>query len=504
MPQRRGWRWWAAAGALLLALPLTTWAQATLQERFQEGVKAFKAGQYQKSLELFQQVQKERPTHALVNFYLGVSLKALGRGPEAIPFFTEALARDPELTQTHYHLGVTYYQAREFEKALAAFRAAKKSFPNSAVLYYYEGLILMELGRTKEALEPLGRAEKLDEAFRARAAFLRGVAHYRLGEAKKAEAAFREVKKLEGDSPLAGDAEKNLKALEAAKPPKRFSFSISAGFQYDDNVILEPNGFSFLSDGTPTGPPANPRVDDARSTVSFRGEYRHPLGERLEVGVSYATYAAFHSNLSSFNLNSHNPGAYLGFRHAPFYLRAEYDYLFSFLGSNSSVGFHSVGPTLYFTPHRLLVSQVQFRFKDKTFFEGRSRDSDAYVVSGNQYFHILPGGYVRLGYQYEEEDARGPQYDSEANTYSGGLLVGLPWEVSFSTNASFKDLDYDNNFFGLGFRDDELLSVSSTFSKKLWDGISLSVNHTLISNDSNIGDFDYDQNIYGMTLTYEY
>jgi tetratricopeptide (TPR) repeat protein len=484
------------------------WAQGqpSLQERFQEGVKAFQAGQFQKSLELFQQVHKDRPTHALVNFYLGVTLKALGRSPEAASFLAEALARDPELKETHYHLGVTYYQTKQFEKALAAFQAAQKSFPKQGVLYYYEGLILLELNRPEEALGPLSKAGELDAAFRTRTTFLRGVAHFRLGQAEEAKAAFREVKTLEPDSPLVGDAEKNLAALDvAARPPKRFSFTLSSGFQYNDNVILEPNGFSILAGGTPTGPPVNTRIEDGVGNVSFRGEYRHPLGERLEAGVSYATYAAFHSNLSSFNLNSHNPGAYLGFRYAPFYLRAEYDYLFSFFGSKSSVSFHSVGPTLYFSPHPLLMTQVQYRFKDKTFFANRGRDSDAHVITANQFFYILgPGGYVRLGYQYEDENSRREAYESEASVYSGGLLLPLPWDVSFATNASFENREYDNDFFSLGVRDEDLLSVSTTFSKKLWDGVGVSLSYTLMSNDSNIGDFDYDQNIYGVNVTYEY
>ena len=314
MPQRLGFRWWVAVGALVLALPLVARPQPpTLQDRFQQAVKAFRAEQYQKSLELFQQVHKERPTIALVNFYLGVNLKALGRSPEAASFLTEALARDPELKETHYHLGVAYYEAKQFEKALAAFQAAQENFPKQGVLYYYEGLILLELNRPGEALGPLSKAGELEAAFRTRATFLRGTAHFRLGQAKEAAAAFREVKRLEPESGLAGDAEKNLQALDVeVLPPKRFSFTITSGFQYDDNVILEPNGFSTLPLGATTGPPVNVRIADGRATLSFRGEYRHPLGERYELGVSYATYGALHGSLSSFNLNSHNPAQNIG------------------------------------------------------------------------------------------------------------------------------------------------------------------------------------------------
>jgi tetratricopeptide (TPR) repeat protein len=499
---------WVSVGFIffLLTLPGLAWAQASLQERFQQGVEAFKAEQYQKSLELFQKIKKEQPTNALVNFYLGVNLQQLERSAEAIPYLTEALAKDPKLAQTHYHLGVAYYESKELEKALASFRRAKESFPDAAVLHYYEGLILLELDRPKEALGPLDKALELEPAFGTRVAFLSGVAYFQLGKAEEARKAFKEVQALEPESTLAANAAENLETLdEATRPPKRFSFIISGGFQYDDNVVLEPNGFSVLSGGIQTGPPVNLRIDDGRATASLHGEYRLALAEKLEAGIGYTSYGAFHANLSNLNLNSHSPHFYLGLQHHPFYIRAEYDYHFSFLGSDSSVGFHSVGPNLFVTLHPKLVTQIQFSFKDKTFFGNQLRYSDTYVVGGNQYFYILgQGGYLRLGYQYERDNARLEDYDSEANTYSGGLLVPLPWGLKASGEGSFERREYDNDYFGLGVRDEDLVTVSVNLSKLLTDGLDFSLSYTLLSNDANIGDFDYDQNIYGINLTYTY
>lgn len=502
-------KWTSALGAVvLLTFPLAgvAHAQPTQQQLIQQGITAFQAERFQESLEVFQRAHKEQATNALVNFYLGVNLQQLERGTESIPFLVEALARDSSLTQTHYHLGVAYYQAREFDKALAAFRSAAKAYPDQAVLYYYEALVLLELGRPQEALAPLAKSEELDEAYKTQASFLRGVAYYQMGKAKEAAAAFKKVQELAPDSSLAGDAAKNLQSLEAAvKPPKRFTFSLSGGFQYDDNVIVEPNGFTILPGGFALGPQVNRRNDDGRGTASFRGEYRHPVADGVDIGFSYSSYGAFHGNLPHFNLNSHNPGAYLGIQLAPFYFRLEYDYMFSFLGNQSSVSIHSGGPNVFITLHPKLVSQVQFRFQDKVFFESRTRDSDAYVVTGTQYFYILPkGGHVKLGYEWEEEEVRAPQFDSDAGSLFGGFYLPLPWGLALSADAKLENREYDSDYFGLGIRDEDLVTVSGNLSKALWDGWSLSLSLTSTNNNSNVPDFDYDQNIFGINMSYSY
>jgi tetratricopeptide (TPR) repeat protein len=498
-------------GALLAGSPLSLWAQGpeTSQELLARGYAAFQAERYQESLELFQRVYKEQPTSALVNFYLGVNLRALQRPTDAVPFLTESLARDSALTQAHYQLGVSLYQAKRLEEALTSFREAEKHFPKSAVLYYYEGLILVELGRTQEAIGPLEKAGELDKAFLGKATFLRGMAYYRLSQPEQAKKAFQSIRDLEPGTALAEDAERNIRALEAdARPPKRFFFTITGGFQYDTNVVLRPNGFSFLNDLTPSGPLDIPRKDDGRAMVAFRGEYRHPFTESIEAGVSYATVGALHANLSNLNLNSHNPAAYLGLRAAPFYLRVEYDYLFSFLGNDSSVGFHSVGPTTYLSLHPVLMTEAYLRFRDKTFFGNHGRYSDNYTVGGNQYFYVLgPGGYLRLGYQYQEENARFEEYDSEASTFSGGFMVPLPWGLEALGEGSYERRNYDNDFFGLGTRDEDLYTASGTLMKDLgfiFENLSGSLNYTRVRNDSNVGDFDYEQDIFGGYLTYEY
>ena len=59
MLRRRGLRWGVTVGLFILAIPLSAQAQTTLKERYQQGVAAFQAEQYQKSLKLFQRIYNE-------------------------------------------------------------------------------------------------------------------------------------------------------------------------------------------------------------------------------------------------------------------------------------------------------------------------------------------------------------------------------------------------------------------------------------------------------------
>ncbi len=73
-----------------------------------------------------------------------------------------------------------------------------------------------------------------------------------------------------------------------------------------------------------------------------------------------------------------------------------------------------------------------------------------------------------------------------------------------SADGSYEKREYDNPYFELGVRDEDIYLVSVALSKKIWDGVGISLSYSRIRNDANVGDFDYDQNIYGISLTYDY
>lgn len=520
--------------SLMLAMALValsaTGAQALstrAEIAFTKGIIAFDDGRFDEALQHFQTGLDEAPSDPHLNLYAGLALIAMGRNAEAVaplrktlelvPSLAEpgvperpAAEMDPALKEAHYYLGIALFRTEQFAEALVAFRAAQQHQPDEAVLYYYEGISLQKLGRFAESIEPFDKAAELDPEFQARSRFYKGIALYGIQKTSEARAAFQEALELGPPGELQPTIRRFLAVVdEGVRPPSRFRLTLYMGFDYDDNVIAEPNGFTnkILPDGSQllTGPVVNRRNADGRAALQGTIEYSHPLTKSIAAGFRYRVYGAIHGNLPHFNVNAHWPAVFAEFDHKLFRLRAEYEYNYTFLGNDASLQMHSFGPSLVVPFGRHVLSRLEFRFRDKLFFENRLRDSDEYLLISDTFiFPKGPTGFLRLGYALSEDSTVGREYDSEANIFSGGFLLPLPWRMSLAGDAFMELRDYDEDFFLLGPRDDNILTVPVRLIKHIDNKWAFILSYTGIKADSNIPDLDYDENIYSGGIQYNY
>jgi tetratricopeptide (TPR) repeat protein len=121
----------AGAALLLLALwllPARSAAQpaeaneARLQAQLLDGVRAFRAEQYESALEIFRRVEgaASRPD---IGFYLGMALHKLGRHAEALSEFRAAHRSGLREPVADYYRAVSCYRMGLYERARAGFRA---------------------------------------------------------------------------------------------------------------------------------------------------------------------------------------------------------------------------------------------------------------------------------------------------------------------------------------------------------------------------------------------
>ncbi len=97
-----------------------------------------------------------------VEFYLGHTLKELGRFDQAIPALEAAVTADPDELAGHNLLGYCYYKTARHPEAVACFRRALEIDPGSAIDYANLASNLRDLGRTDEAVANYRRALELD------------------------------------------------------------------------------------------------------------------------------------------------------------------------------------------------------------------------------------------------------------------------------------------------------------------------------------------------------
>jgi len=171
------------------------------------------------AIPLLEKIASAKPDDALPRFELGFAYSGLGKNPQAIAEYRQAISLDPKLAPAHLNLGIALLHS-DADPAAAA-----ESFRRAAELLPGEGRPIYLLG---EALEGSGKRSEAIEQYRAAAvlmpkddAILFALARALLADGKSADAesGFRQLLALQPDSAPArlGLAESLLRRQKTAE-----------------------------------------------------------------------------------------------------------------------------------------------------------------------------------------------------------------------------------------------------------------------------------------------
>jgi tetratricopeptide (TPR) repeat protein len=96
------------------------------------------------------------PDDAEITYQTGVVHDNLGLGPEAIPFYTQALAQGlsgPDLERCLLGLGSTYRAMGKYRQAETTLRRGVREFPDNRALQIFLAMTLYNTQQHKEAME---------------------------------------------------------------------------------------------------------------------------------------------------------------------------------------------------------------------------------------------------------------------------------------------------------------------------------------------------------------
>jgi len=160
-------------------------------------------------------------------FQDGVAATKAGNYPEAIAKFQEALKLRPNCFDCYYNMGIAHYQAKELDKAEVAFKESIKYNANSASPYAALANLYNSQKRFDEAVAMTNQATKLGGpaagGASADAAFNQGVILWNASKYDDARQQFEQAIKLKPDFAEAhfrlGMAYLNLGKLAEARAP---------------------------------------------------------------------------------------------------------------------------------------------------------------------------------------------------------------------------------------------------------------------------------------------
>ncbi len=196
----------------LTAVVLVLGAAVPARAGWDEGVQAFKSGNYSAAAKEFQGVVESTPNYAAGYFMLGQSMTQLNRDEDAVRAYRKAYDLDPNNAEYQLALANGFlatgrygdaaqlfgridpsslpkqYQAAYFKNktialeksgrsgdVLGSLRDAARSKPNDAALQYQYGVAAFNAGQISEAVKALGQAVKASPSPESRAAYLKAL-----------------------------------------------------------------------------------------------------------------------------------------------------------------------------------------------------------------------------------------------------------------------------------------------------------------------------------------
>jgi tetratricopeptide (TPR) repeat protein len=176
-------------------------------------------GMPEKAMEYFQLAVQLKPDYSEAHNAMGKMYANRGRTEEALKAFNQALA-NPFYSTPHYvlfNIGLLYEKQNNLQMALTYYQRAAQANKSYAAAYYRAGKILDATGKKQEAREAYGQAIQFDPNM-VEAHFEFARLCYQARDYTPAHFSFSRVVKLAPNTPMATEADKYVRALEAHFP----------------------------------------------------------------------------------------------------------------------------------------------------------------------------------------------------------------------------------------------------------------------------------------------
>jgi len=515
--------------SLLCIVLATSLAQAQIPTdavvHIDRAVIAYDAKQYDAALSELQEALRVDPSNVEALYYLGIVYLSLNRQADGQAALEQALTLRPGNADISFQLGVLYFNQQNYEKAEPLLRQVHRVDPDRQNLGYYLGFIEYRKKNYREAISFLQANKPSDDNFAQVARFYTGLAMTALGLPRQGQAEISEALRLQPVSPLTTPAQRFGEVLQTAAERERFFHGeLRVGVFYDTNVPVVPtSGSDLLAQAVQSG-----RRASEGELASLNLSYTWLKSLDWEGAVAYHFLQTYNNHLTEFNTQDHTPNITVAYRSAvagmPLIFGSQGAYDFITLGNSKFSQRWIVNPyaTLVENQNSNFANSttLQFRFQAKDFFNHHplsvpeeSRDAFNYMV-GPTHFVLFDEGrhYVKLGYQYDFDDAKGNDWTYSGNRLVTGAQYTLPWgdvRLRYDLDFHWRSHKYDDRLVheltqkSVKRQDREpihLFSVSKDFLKDFTG----SLEYLFDDNRSNLDLYTYKRHVVTTSLTWRF
>jgi len=393
--------------------------------------------------------------------------------------------------------GIQKINEGEMKDAIVLLRKALSLSPENPEAAYYAGIAYSRDGDYIEAERMFLQALQMDETY-ANAYIELGRIYYVTSRCDDLETLLSKLTDISEETELKVEASRLVDGCRRKAEEKPYSLDVSAGTQYDSNVILEPSN-----------PPVDAgRKSDSRAVFYLTSEAVLLKRDSLKLKGDYSFYQSLHTNLGDFNVRYH--------RISPALEVDISETLDSAAGY--SLEYTRLGGDLY--------SRIHTYYARLTVKEGRRGSTEAvYEYNVIKYWdsaifltNSMRSGYRnRLGlkqrfrtsrlsgelyYFSDFKRAQAEYWAFNGQSVGAGIVYKIKPSLYLNLLSEYNERRYRDDFPGLQKRRvDRMQQYSVRLTYFLSGRMSASFTESYTVNDSNLGIFDYKRSITGIFLT---
>ena len=513
----------ALVAAFLLALPSPARAQQTEADVFvAQAILAYEDHRYDEALAFLRQALTLDPDNLDALYYTGLTLLAQRKPAEAVEPLERARRRAPNDLALLYQLGVAYFSLKDYERAEEPLTTVFRAQPQADGVGYYVGFIRYRKRDYRGALEALRAGASTDLDIQQLSRFYAGLSLAALGERDAAAAEVQEAMRLQSTSALVGPAERlRDTVLAPRRRDQRLQIELRAGLTYDTNVRVLPN-----PSHDPIAEATREKRDDQASLgelFSARFEYTFLRTGPWEASLGYQFFQLIYNDLPSFNVQSHLGtlgGSYTGkVADMPWQAAVSYAYDYTTLDNDEFLQRHTVGLVGVLVEGPVNLTALQLRYQHKDFSNevhipaADVRDANNWMVG---FLHVLRFSgdrhLLRVGYQFDTEDAEGQNFSYLGHRAILGAQYTLPWagtRLRYDFDVHFRNYQHFNSIFPTNsptknVRSDVEQTHVVRIEQPLPAGFTLAAEYQGIIARSNLPIFSYNRSVFSLILSWQY
>lgn len=458
---------------------------------------------------------------------------------------------DPDAPRLDLHLAMARFHLGDLAGAHEALaRAERRGDAESAEFLLYSGLIALDRQQFEAAARRFDAASQLsDRAPEPMATFYLGRSLSELDDLAAAGAAFDRVIRDHPGTSWSAEAERARERLRAAERARLWA-SAELGFEYDDNVLLRGRGVGLPSE-------ISGQSDERWFWFADAGVLKR-LARQTDGGASLRYAGSAHHDLDEFDTQA--PGLTLWIDRAlgdgADLVRLQYDIDAAFIDEDPFVlnqlvtgsfvrSWGRLGQTIlaatyahdqyYYDrfdvedanptpppvcPTQPLCGPIGLDEKRATNRTGDGVGATlAHQVPLTLELGIVKDPWMSGAYGYNRYWARGPEYDQRSHQIEVEAGIGLPFSVAMTVGGRFAYRAFDNSTvfpdpaavpapvaggarYALRPRDrrERETGVWVRLTRPITDSIVVTASFRRTRNRSNAEVFDYDRNLYGLSM----